>query len=66
MAAKPSLQIEVKVLDRRLEQWGLPRYQSAMAAAIDLYACVDAPLTLAPNAPADKTPPAAEGAPNVA
>ncbi len=45
--------IEVKVLDRRLEQWGLPRYQSAMAAAIDLYACLDAPLALAAGAPAE-------------
>ena len=32
------------VLDPRLHEWGLPTYQSAMAAAIDLHACLDAPL----------------------
>ncbi len=44
--------IEVVILDRRLHEWGMPRYQSEMAAAIDLHACVDAPLELAPGAPA--------------
>ena len=38
------------VLDPRLHEWGLPTYQSAMAAAIDLHACLDAPLLLAPGA----------------
>ena len=47
--ARPSPRIEVKVVDPRLSAWGLPRYQSAMAAAIDLHACLDAPLTLAPG-----------------
>jgi dUTP pyrophosphatase len=47
--ARPSPRIEVKLLDPRLNAWGLPRYQSAMAAAIDLHACLDAPLTLAPG-----------------
>lgn len=42
--------IEVRLLDARLAQWGLPRHQSGMAAAIDLHACLDAPLTLAPGA----------------
>ena len=37
------------VLDQRLHQWGLPTYQSAMAAAIDLHACLDAPLSIAPG-----------------
>ena len=44
--------IEIKVLDRRLEAWGLPRYQSSMAAAIDLHACIDTTLTLAAGSPA--------------
>ena len=44
--------VEIKVLDARLQAWGLPRYQSAMAAAIDLHACIDAPLTVAAGAPA--------------
>ncbi len=34
------------VLDQRLHEWGLPTYQSAMAAAIDLHACLDAPLAI--------------------
>jgi len=41
--------IEILVLDQRLHQWGLPRWQSQMAAAIDLHACLDAPLTIAPG-----------------
>ncbi len=45
--------VEVKILDDRIRAWGLPRYQSAMAAAIDLFACVDAPLVLAPQSPAE-------------
>ncbi|HEV7719111.1 MAG TPA: dUTP diphosphatase [Arsenicitalea sp.] len=44
--------VEVKILDERLRQWGLPRYQSAMAAAIDLHACIDAPIELPPGSPA--------------
>lgn len=52
MSKQPGPAVEIRVLDRRLEQWGLPRYQSAMAAAIDLHACLDAPLALAPGSPA--------------
>ncbi|WP_156678383.1 dUTP diphosphatase [Sphingomonas profundi] len=44
--------IELRVLDPRLHDWGLPRYQTAMSAGIDLHACIDAPLTLQPQAPA--------------
>ena len=40
------------VLDARLQEWGLPRYQSEHAAAIDLHACLDAPLVLMPGAAA--------------
>jgi dUTP pyrophosphatase len=43
--------IELKLLDQRLRQWGLPRYQTGQAAAIDLHACLDAPLELPPGAP---------------
>ncbi|MFC7477311.1 dUTP diphosphatase [Dankookia sp. GCM10030260] len=41
--------IELKILDARLRDWGLPRYQTAMAAAIDLLACLDAPVEIAPG-----------------
>ena len=46
-------EVEIKVLDARLTAWGLPRYQSAMAAAVDLFACLERTLTLAPGAPAE-------------
>ncbi len=42
-------EIELVVLDERLHEWGLPAYQSAMAAAIDLHACLDEPLALHPE-----------------
>ncbi len=44
--------MEIKVIDRRLLDWGLPAYQTAGAAAVDLFACVDAPLAIPPQAPA--------------
>ncbi len=46
------VEFELKVLDARLHEWGLPAYHSAMAAGIDLRACIDAPLAVAPQAPA--------------
>jgi dUTP pyrophosphatase len=48
--------VEVKVLDARLQTWGLPRYQSEQAAGIDLIACLDAPLEIHPQAPAQLIP----------
>lgn len=45
-------EFELRILDARLHQWGLPAYQSDMAAGIDLRACIDAPLVIAPQAPA--------------
>jgi len=41
--------IEIKVLDPRLHEWGLPKYQTPLAAAIDLFACIDEPLQLQPQ-----------------
>ena len=49
---EPGPQFELKVLDPRLHEWGLPDYHSALAAGIDLRACIDAPLALEPQAPA--------------
>ncbi len=46
------MDVELRILDPRLHDWGLPAYQSAHAAAIDLHACLDAPLELGPNTPA--------------
>ncbi|MDF3838172.1 dUTP diphosphatase [Cupriavidus basilensis] len=48
--------VEIKVLDARLYEWGLPAYQSDMAAAIDLHACLDAPLTIEAGTPAQLVP----------
>jgi dUTP pyrophosphatase len=45
--------VEVKMLDPRLRDWGMPRYQSDAAAAIDLHACLDEATTIhAGDAPA--------------
>jgi dUTP pyrophosphatase len=43
--------IGIRLLDPRLRGWGFPRWGSAAAAGLDLQACLDAPLTLAPQAP---------------
>jgi dUTP pyrophosphatase len=51
-----NLCVELKILDPRLLAWGLPQYQSDMAAAIDLHACIDGPLELRPGAPAALVP----------
>lgn len=44
--------MEVRILDPRIRDWGIPDYQTAGSAAVDLFACVDAPLDIAPQAPA--------------
>jgi dUTP pyrophosphatase len=50
------LEVELRVLDERIRTWGLPRYQSEMAAAIDLLACLDEPLILESESPAVLVP----------
>ena len=40
---------EFKILNPRLHGWGLPRYQSDMAAAIDLHACLDEAIEILPG-----------------
>ena len=46
------LQVELKILDPRLPDWGFPHYGSELAAGLDLHACLEAPLLLRPQAPA--------------
>jgi dUTP pyrophosphatase len=63
------VRVELKVLDERVYAWGLPRYQSEMAAAVDLFACVDVPLVIAPQSAAQFVPAGIAihiGEPNVA
>ena len=43
------MQLDVRILDARLHD-KLPQYATAGAAGLDLRACVNAPLTLAPGA----------------
>ena len=53
MAEKPAtLEVALKILDPRLEGWGFPHYGSALAAGLDLHACLDEPLILRPQMPA--------------
>ena len=45
----PQLNIDVRILDERLRQH-MPAYATPGSAGLDLRACLDAPLTLAPGA----------------
>ena len=43
------MQIDVKILDERMRE-RMPAYATPGSAGLDLRACLDAPLTLEPNA----------------
>ncbi|TNC15388.1 dUTP diphosphatase [Methylobacterium terricola] len=45
------LEVAIKILDPRLTDWGFPRWGSALAAGLDLHACLDEPAILAPQGP---------------
>jgi len=42
------MQVDIKILDPRLRD-NLPAYATAGSAGLDLRACIDAPLALAPG-----------------
>lgn len=50
-AAPTGLSVAIRLIDPRLRDWGFPRWGSAGAAGLDLHACLDAPMTLEPQAP---------------
>ncbi len=43
--------VAVRLLDTRLRDWGFPRRGSPLAAGLDLHACLDGPVMLAPGDP---------------
>lgn len=46
----PSKQVQLKILDPRMgTTFPLPRYETQDAAGLDLRACIEAPLTIAPG-----------------
>ncbi|HEV2300087.1 MAG TPA: dUTP diphosphatase [Stellaceae bacterium] len=45
-----ALAIELKILDPRLAGWGFPLRGSELAAGLDLFACIERPLVLEPQA----------------
>ena len=52
----PGLDIDIRILDPRLPGWGFPHWGSALAAGLDLHACLPEPLDLQPGAPAVLVP----------
>lgn len=38
--------VELRILDNRLHEWGVPEYETQGAAAMDIRACVDQNITL--------------------
>jgi dUTP pyrophosphatase len=46
------VKVELQILDPRLPGWGFPSWGSSLAAGLDLHACLDGPLLLAPQVPA--------------
>jgi dUTP pyrophosphatase len=51
-----SLEIELRVLDGRVYEWGLPKFQTDMAGAADLFACLAEPISIAAGDPAVLVP----------
>ena len=50
------MDVEVRILDPRVQKWGFPQYGSAQAAGLDLYACIEKSLVIAPQSDAVLVP----------
>ncbi len=49
-----SMRCEIKILDDRLRAWGFPSRGSKLSAGIDVFACINGPLSLPIGAPPSK------------
>lgn len=49
LVSLPPLPVELKILDPRLREWGFPRWGSELAAGLDIHACLDGRIELAPG-----------------
>lgn len=56
MTPDPRPTLELRIVDPRLHEWGLPAYQTDLSAGIDLHACIDAPMAIEAQAPATLIP----------
>lgn len=50
------IEVQLKLLDPRLAEWGFPHWGSDLAAGLDLHACIEAPLAVEPQAPSILVP----------
>jgi len=47
MSKKPC--VEIKILDAKINEWGLPNYATSGSSGLDLRACIDEPIPLWPE-----------------
>lgn len=45
-----NIPVQVRILNPKVSEWGLPTYATDGSAGLDLRACIEAPLLLAPQA----------------
>lgn len=41
--------VQIKIIDKQVEHYGLPQYATAGSAGMDLRACIEQPLSIAPQ-----------------
>jgi dUTP pyrophosphatase len=47
-----TLDVQIKILDSRIHEWGIPKPQTETSAAVDLFACNDIPIFFPPGSAA--------------